>query len=139
MSTQLQFRKGNKIDNDAFTGAEGEMTYDTTTGGLRIHNGSTQGGYMVDPVVDFQTPSIENNYTWYRKYASGWVEQGGYIPSNTTSLVFPVTMADTNYCFSIGFIDSSTTQNPQWQEMGAKTIEQTISFALQSLNKQVLL
>lgn len=30
-----------------------------------------------DAVIDFQVPTAENNYRWYRKYASGWVEQGG--------------------------------------------------------------
>ena len=28
-------------------------------------------------VIDFQEPTAANNYTWYRKYADGWVEQGG--------------------------------------------------------------
>lgn len=55
-----------------------------------------------DAVIDYQEPTSANNYTWYRKYKSGWVEQGGkYLNqpasgSNTVSLL--VTMADTNYC-----------------------------------------
>jgi hypothetical protein len=32
-----------------------------------------------DYVVDFQAPTSANNYTWYRKYKSGWVEQGGLL------------------------------------------------------------
>lgn len=28
-------------------------------------------------VIAFQAPTAGNNYTWYRKYADGWVEQGG--------------------------------------------------------------
>ena len=28
-------------------------------------------------VIAFQAPTSANNYTWYRKYADGWVEQGG--------------------------------------------------------------
>ena len=28
-------------------------------------------------VIEFQAPTSANNYTWYRKYADGWVEQGG--------------------------------------------------------------
>ena len=27
-----------------------------------------------DVVVEYQMPNANNNYTWYRKYASGWVE-----------------------------------------------------------------
>ena len=52
-----------------------------------------------DAVIEYQIPTAENNYTWYRKYASGWVEQGGYrssISGNVT-ITLPVTMEDTNY------------------------------------------
>lgn len=36
-------------------------------------------------VIEFQAPTAENNYTWYRKYADGWVEQGGIKLQNTDS------------------------------------------------------
>ena len=57
-----------------------------------------------DAVIEYQVPTAENNYTWYRKYASGWVEQGGYIASTSASssnvlITLPVEMADTNYRF----------------------------------------
>ena len=104
MATQLQLRKGTKVQNDAFTGAEGELTYDSTSKGLRLHDGVQQGGYMVDPVVAWQAPTAENNYTWYRKYADGWVEQGGHNHAiqadrsgNFNYINLPVTMADANY------------------------------------------
>ena len=51
-------------------------------------------------VIAFQAPTAGNNYTWYRKYADGWVEQGGFANVNevsTTTITLPVTMADTNY------------------------------------------
>lgn len=60
-------------------------------------------------VVAFQAPTSENNYTWYRKYADGWVEQGGHdTTTRTTSaaqsaqtiITFPVTFADTSYTFN---------------------------------------
>lgn len=56
----------------------------------------------VDYVVEMQRPTAENNYTWYRKYKSGWVEQGGYIAANGTTydnyaITLPVLMADTHY------------------------------------------
>lgn len=34
-------------------------------------------GVGADAVIEYQMPTAENNYTWYRKYKSGWVEQGG--------------------------------------------------------------
>jgi hypothetical protein len=48
-------------------------------------------------VIEFQEPTALNNYTWYRKYADGWVEQGGTLQTTTNSLTFPIEMADTNY------------------------------------------
>lgn len=52
-----------------------------------------------DYVVDFQAPTAQNNYTWYRKYKSGWVEQGGRTAKNVShiSVVFPIVMANTDY------------------------------------------
>lgn len=63
-----------------------------------------------DAVIDFQLPTADNSYTWYRKYASGWVEQGGIwtgtlSASNgndaTSTQNLLVAMADTNYCVNI--------------------------------------
>lgn len=52
-----------------------------------------------DAVIDYQLPTAENDYTWYRKYKSGWVEQGGIVTTTTTyfTVTFPVTMANTYY------------------------------------------
>ena len=33
---------------------------------------------FADYVVEYQRPTAENNYTWYRLYKSGWIEQGGW-------------------------------------------------------------
>lgn len=52
-------------------------------------------------VIEFQAPTAENNLTWYRKYADGWVEQGQYkrdITKNQANIVtLPVPMADTSF------------------------------------------
>ncbi|MCQ2581154.1 MAG: hypothetical protein MJ164_03210 [Alphaproteobacteria bacterium] len=47
----------------------------TNTGNITTLDTRTTG--MIDYVVASQAPTAENNYTWYRKYKSGWVEQGG--------------------------------------------------------------
>ena len=47
-------------------------------------------------VTEFQEPTAANNYTWYRKYADGWVEQGGQANGNKT-VSLPITMSDANY------------------------------------------
>ena len=44
MATQVQFRRGTTSQNNAFTGAIGEITYDTQVKTLRLHDGTTAGG-----------------------------------------------------------------------------------------------
>lgn len=59
-----------------------------------------------DYVTEFQAPTALNNYTWYRKYKSGWVEQGGAFATVDTqyhseTVVLPVEMADATYSCNI--------------------------------------
>lgn len=48
-------------------------------------------------VVEFQEPTAENGYTWYRKYADGWVEQGGPKQSGVGQVTLPIVMANNAY------------------------------------------
>lgn len=106
MATQLQLRRGTKIQNDAFVGAEGELSYDTTTKGVRVHDGATAGGVQIATLVAVQYPTSENNYTWARKYSDGWVEQGGKTSQTTSeTVVLPFEMANTNYCVQLTCVD----------------------------------
>jgi len=41
---QVKLRRGTATEHNTFTGAEGEVTVDTTNDTLRVHNGSTAGG-----------------------------------------------------------------------------------------------
>ena len=116
MSKQIQFRRGTSTEHENFTGAIGEITVDTTNKTLRVHDGQTLGGTILakqseipdianaDYVVESQLPTAANNYTWYRKYKSGWVEIGGKIETAnnqnnwvTNTITIPLEMADTNY------------------------------------------
>jgi len=45
MAKQLQLRRGTATQHTSFTGAEGEVTVDTTNYTLVVHDGSTAGGY----------------------------------------------------------------------------------------------
>ena len=47
MSTakQVKMRRGSTLENDLFTGAEGEVTVDLTIGALRVHDGALLGGH----------------------------------------------------------------------------------------------
>ena len=139
-ATQVKRRRGTTAQNDAFTGAEGEIVVDTQKHTLRVHDGETQGGFEMatqadldnkadtsyidgllatkantdlgniptnyDYVVESQEPTAENGYTWYRKYKSGWVEQGGIVfPTTSTltrvSVTLPITMGNTVYSVQV--------------------------------------
>ena len=57
-------------------------------------------------VIDFQVPTAGNGYTWYRKYADGWVEQGGIVfPTASTatrvSVALPITMRNNVYSVQV--------------------------------------
>jgi hypothetical protein len=119
MTRQIQIRRGDAAANDNFTGAIGEVTMDTTNNTLRVHDGQTVGGTILakqdeipdlspyDYVIEWRTPTSANNYTWYRKYKSGWVEQGGIVQGSKDinfgasgdlgEITLPVEMLNTGY------------------------------------------
>ena len=45
MATRVQFRRGNTVQNDAFTGAPGELTVNTSNNSIRVHDDDQLGGY----------------------------------------------------------------------------------------------
>ena len=47
MPTVLQFRRGTTTQNNAFTGTAGELSVDTTLDTVRVHDGSTAGGFAL--------------------------------------------------------------------------------------------
>ena len=144
VATQVKRRRGTTAENDAFTGAEGEIVVDTQKHTLRVHDGETQGGFEMatqadldnkadtsyidgllatkadtdlgniptnyDYVVEKQDPTSANGYTWYRKYKSGWVEQGGIKLQNTDSkqaLSLPIEMNGSTYSVLTSVMDDN--------------------------------
>lgn len=71
-------------------------------------------------VIEFQKPTAGNNYTWYRKYADGWVEQGGvFLQTINTgdtawSATLPIAMANYYYVVNVqtdgGYAGNTTIQ-----------------------------
>ena len=65
-----------------------------------------------DYVVDWQIPTSANGYMWYRKYKSGWVEQGvaqRITGGGNVDVVLPVPMTDANYTILISQNNSDGT------------------------------
>ena len=63
-----------------------------------------------DVVIDYQAPTAENGYTWYRKYKSGWVEQGGQSSNSNNSgvlVTLAVAMASTDYTILVAPVNGA--------------------------------
>lgn len=93
-------------------------------------------------VIEFQEPTTQNNYTWYRKYADGWVEQGGsvFISAGTggwmTFINLPVAMADSNFTAIATMLDSTSNFNcPGCMVRAQTTTTITISIATSRNNQ----
>ena len=65
MPTQLQFRRGTTAQNNSFTGVVGELTIDTNTDNIRVHDGSQAGGFEIIPsgtILPFGGSSVPGNF-----------------------------------------------------------------------------
>lgn len=122
MARQVQIIKGTTAQNEAFTGAEGVLTYDSDKKDIRIHDGTTAGGFeipsaaMADYVIYWDSadssdhshakPGVETptDHGWYRVYKSGWCEQGGNATAVNAGSVFAllIEMSDANYTIVCG-------------------------------------
>lgn len=61
-------------------------------------------------VIEKQDPTSANDYTWYRKYADGWVEQGGIlvVTSSGVAITLPIVMANNTYgCLATAISDTT--------------------------------
>ena len=74
---------------------EAVATVGTVVAQVGALNTRTDG--MIDYVVESQLPTAGNGYTWYRKYKSGWVEQGGRSGGKDVTITMPVEMSDNHY------------------------------------------
>ena len=59
MAIQIQLRKGTSTEHNSFTGADGEVTVDTTNKTLRVHDGSTVGGIRLATSTGGLVPSAQ--------------------------------------------------------------------------------
>lgn len=94
------------------------------TAGLNteLFNGKVDTGHQV---IAFQAPTAANNYTWYRKYADGWVEQGGRIANNSTSttVTLPIVMANMKYTLVGGLLNG--TASTSYEHMNFNNLTST--------------
>lgn len=77
MARQIQFRRGTADEHQTFTGADGEITVDTTNKTIRVHDGITPGGTMLARKSDVSA------IRFIPDYDSG-IDITGVGPTNTT-------------------------------------------------------
>ena len=70
MPTTLQFRRGTTSQNNTFTGAAGELSVDSTLDTVRVHDGSTAGGFLLTSRTSLYADIAE------RYWADGVYEPG---------------------------------------------------------------
>lgn len=101
--TQIQYRRGSQAQNDAFTGALGEITVDTTNKTIRIHDGSTVGGNTA--VTTFATQTLINK-TMSTPSVTGTLSSTGLI-NTTANIICSVLDAGSIECMGIVYANST--------------------------------
>lgn len=90
------------------------ITTHTTNIGTNTNDIAALKGY--DYVIESQLPTSSNNYTWYRKYKSGWVEQGGHSVGSLNGekiLTLPIVMSNKRYQFIATFSLNDNDNSPE--------------------------
>ena len=86
MAIQIQLRQGTTTEHNTFTGAQGELTYDTEKKQLRVHDGITVGG----KVVGDQTQDASTTVKGVVRLAT----ESDITNSSETAVVTPKNVAD---------------------------------------------
>ena len=113
MAKQVQFRRGTETENNAFTGAVGEITVDTTNKQLRVHDGSTAGGTAAlgsgtigvsvqGYDADTAKTDVEQTFT---------APQRGSITALTSAATITIDLDNTNF-YSVTLDTNATFANP---------------------------
>lgn len=94
-------------------------------------------------VIDFQAPTSANGYTWYRKYADGWVEQGVINVEIGTAIYtfnFPILMANTNYAVmaSVSDVLNTTTMTAKHSSKATTGVNVRCTYQASSIRGDIM-
>lgn len=79
MAVQVKRRRGTAQENNVFTGVEGEFTLDTTNHTIRVHDGTTAGGYVVPVRVSGSAATTPGTYPKVTVNSFGFVTGGSIL------------------------------------------------------------
>lgn len=130
MAIQVQFRRGTGAQNDAFTGASGEITVDTSNNTLRVHNGSTTGGIILARQSDLTSvqSSISANAATAYSNAVAYVDSKVY--ANTSQLTANAATAYSNATSFASNASNITTGTLPWAQAPTGTVNTSGSFTI---------
>jgi hypothetical protein len=96
MSKQVQLRRGTQAQHATFTGADGELTYDTTRKCLVLHDGATAGGRAMPAavVLDPGDITVQQVILSRVKIVGGSQAAPGLVCQNAAKFEAPVTIGD---------------------------------------------
>lgn len=122
MATERKWRRGDTTAHGTFTGADGEVTLDTTRYGAVAHDGVTAGGKYRWPT----SKEIQDNAMVYAAV------------SGTDTLTWSVTPAPAAYTAGMGFLlkianDNTGSATGNANSLGAKTFKKIASTGLANL------
>src|SRR6056300_333345 len=102
MAKQVQFRRGTAAENDAFTGAVGEITVDTTNKQIRVHDGSTAGGTsaLAGSAIGVSVQGYDGDTAKTDTVQNFTAGQSGEITALTSAATITADMSDSNF-FSV--------------------------------------
>ena len=88
MPTVVQFRRGTTAQNNAFTGAAGEISVDTTLGTIRVHNGIAGGNTLasIDAVQTLSNKTLSAPSVTGTLSSTGFINTSGNISSTGLSV-----------------------------------------------------
>ena len=106
-------RDGSNVPSDSLLALKEYVTNSINSKVAEILSG-------MDYVVESKEPT-DSDYSWYRKYKSGWIEQGGRITGNNTdgSVVIPLLKQMKNTNYSINVFPCMATNTGTASNMGA--------------------
>jgi hypothetical protein len=104
MAIQVKFRRGSAGQHGSFTGANGEITVDTTNKTLRVHDGVTVGGTRLAKFSEIQSANLQSVSTHILPSANITYDLGSstkrfrslYLSNNTIYLGAAVIRASGN-------------------------------------------
>lgn len=113
MAKQVQFRRGTAAENDAFTGAVGEITVDTTNKQLRVHDGSTAGGTaaLAGSAIGVSVQGYDADTAKTDVEQTFTAPQRGAITALTSAATITIDLDNANF-YSVTLDTNATFANP---------------------------